>query len=75
MGGRLAFVPHDSDYFRARAIEERGRAAEANRAYLARIHRELAERLEQRADECEGAAEQFDMLAEQAAQIIRQRNR
>ena len=56
-------------------MEERGRAAEADRVYLARIHRELAEQLERRADECEGAAEQFDVLAERAAQIIRERNR
>ena len=66
-------MPHDADYYRARAIEERGRAATADRVYLARIHRELAEHLDRRADECEGLAEQFDELSEQAARVIKER--
>ena len=41
----LDVMPHDADYYRARAIEERGRAEAADRVYLARLHRELAERL------------------------------
>ena len=68
-------MPHDADYYRARAIEERGRAETADRIYLARIHRELAEQLDRRADECEGAAEQFDELAERASQLIKARER
>ena len=41
--------------------------------YLARIHRELAEQLDRRAEECAAAAEEFDELAERASQIIRKR--
>ena len=68
-------IPHDADYYRARAIEERGRAEAADRVYLARLHRELAEQLDRRAEECDAAAEQFDGLAERAAQLIKQRER
>jgi hypothetical protein len=64
-------MPHDSDYFRARAMEERERADKADRVYLAKLHKELAEQLDRRADECEAGAEQFDVLAERAAQAIR----
>ncbi len=64
-------MPHDADYYRARAIEERGRAEEADRVYLAIIHRELAKQLDRRAEECDGAAEQFDLLAERASQAIK----
>lgn len=71
----LSAMPHDADYYRARAIEERGRAEAADRVYLARIHRELAEQLDRRADECDGLAEQFDLLAEKASHIIRMRGR
>ena len=66
-------MPHDADYYRARAIEERGRAEAADRVYLARIHRELAEHLDRRADECDPHAEEFDELAERASQVIRKR--
>ena len=68
-------MPHDADYFRARAIEERGRAEQADRVYLAMIHQELAKQLDRRADECDGPAEQFDLLAERASQAIRKRKR
>ena len=64
-------MPHDCDYYRARAMEERERADNADRVYLAKLHRELAEQLDRRADECEAGAEQFDALAEKAAQAIR----
>jgi hypothetical protein len=69
----LLSMPHDADYYRARAIEERGRAKAADRVYLARLHRELAENLDRRADECEDAARQFDELAERAAEVIKER--
>ena len=68
-------MPHDADYFRARAIEERGRAETADRVYISAIHRELAQQLEQRAEQCAGAAEQFDALAERASQLIKERAR
>ena len=64
-------MPHDCDYYRARAMEERERADKADRVYLARLHKELAQQLDRRADECEAGAEQFDVLAEKAAQAIR----
>ena len=38
-------MTRDADYYRARAMEERGRAEAADRVYLARLHRELAEQL------------------------------
>lgn len=66
-------MPHDADYYRARAIEERGRAQRADRVYLARLHRELAEQLDRRADESQARAEEFDELAERASQVIRKR--
>ena len=74
-GARFALMPHDADYFRARAIEERGRAKEADRVYLAMIHKELAKQLDRRAEECDGAAEQFDELAERASHLIKHRKR
>jgi hypothetical protein len=64
-------MPHDSDYYRARAMEERERADNADRVYLAKLHRELAQQLDRRADECEAGAEQFDVLAERASQLLR----
>ena len=64
-------MPHNSDYYRARAMEERERADNADRVYLARLHKELAEQLDRRADECEAGAEQFDVLAEQASNLLR----
>jgi hypothetical protein len=68
-------MPHDADYYRARAMEERERAEHADRIYLATIHRELAAQLDRRADECDGVAEQFDGLTERASQAIRERER
>ena len=56
-------------------MEERERADNADRVYLARLHKELAEQLDRRADECEAGAEQFDVLAEQASQVIRKTER
>lgn len=44
--------PRDADYYRARAIEERGLAKDADRANVAAIHEELSR--------------QYDALAEQA---------
>ena len=68
-------MPHDSDYYRARAMEERERADNADRVYLSRLHKELAQQLDRRADECEAGAEQFDALAEQASHLIRKQAR
>jgi hypothetical protein len=64
-------MPPDSDYYRARAMEERERADNADRVYQAKLHRELAQQLDRRADECEAGAEQFDELAERASHLIR----
>lgn len=72
-GNRFALMPHDADYFRARAIEERGRAKEADRVYLAMIHKELAKQLDRRAEECDSEAEQFDGLAKRAFPLIKDR--
>ena len=66
-------MPHDADYYRARAIEERGRAEAADRVYLAKIHRELAKQLDRRADECDGPSERFDLLAKKASEAIKKR--
>lgn len=66
-------MPHDADYYRARAIEERGRAEAADRVYLAKIHQELAKQLDRRADECDGPSEHFDLLAEKASEAIKKR--
>ena len=52
-------------------MEERERADNADRVYLANLHRELARQLDRRADECEAGAEQFDELAERASNVIR----
>jgi hypothetical protein len=68
-------MPHDADYYRARAMEERARAQQADRLYRRTIHRQLAEQLDWRAAECDSAAELFDQLAEQASQVIKQRER
>lgn len=72
---RFAVMPHDADYYRARAMEERERAELADRVYLAEIHRELARQLDRRAEECDGPAEQLDVLAERASQVIKKRDR
>jgi hypothetical protein len=42
-----------ADYFRARAMEERFRAQDAGRVYLARLHRDLAAQLDRKARECD----------------------
>lgn len=68
-------MPHDADYYRARAIEERGRAERADRADVAVIHRELAQRFDGLAEQCDASAEQFDTLAEKASHLIRKRER
>jgi hypothetical protein len=64
-------MPQNADYFRARAIEERGRAREADRVYLARLHNELAEQLDRRAAECDSVTENLDALADRASNSIR----
>ena len=66
-------MPHDADYYRARAIEQRGRAEAAERADVGAIHRELAQQFERLAEQCDSLAEQFDELAERASHLIRQR--
>ena len=66
-------MPHDADYYRARAMEERERAEQADRVYLAAIHSELARQLDRRADECDGLAEDFDQLAERASNVVKKR--
>ena len=68
-------MPYDADYYRARAIEERGHAAAADVASVAAIHRELAERLDGLAAQCDGFAEEFDVLVEQASQSVKKRER
>jgi hypothetical protein len=65
---------YDSDYFRARAIEERGAAREADsagRADVAAIHRELADKLDGLAAQREPVDEQFETLAAQASRLIK----
>ena len=44
---------HDEDYYRARASEERGAAADATKADVAQIHEELARLYEALADQPE----------------------
>ena len=66
-------MPHDADYYRARAIEQRGRAADSDRTDVAAIHRQLAQQFERLANECDGLAEQFDELAERASHLIKER--
>ena len=68
-------MPHDADYYRARAMEERERADLADRDYLSKIHRELAEHLDRRADECDAEAQRFDDIAERASKVVKQRER
>jgi hypothetical protein len=69
----IVIVPHDADYYRARAMEERQRAQDADRVYLRTIHHELAAQLDRRADECADLAEEFDVLTERASKVIRER--
>ena len=68
-------MSHDADYYRARAMEERERAQNANRIYLRTIHRRLTEQLDRLADECQARAEEFDILVERASKAIRERER
>jgi hypothetical protein len=63
-------MPHyDSDYYRARAIEERGAANDATRDDVAAIHRELAQ-LEGLAEQHDALGDRFDELAAQASRLI-----
>ena len=48
----------DADYYRSRADDERERAQQSDRVYLARLHRELAEQLDRRAAECDAAVKE-----------------
>jgi hypothetical protein len=67
-------MPHyDADYYRARAIEQRGLAHDAKRADVAAIHRELAQKFDGFADQHESLGEQFDALAAQASRLISER--
>jgi hypothetical protein len=67
-------MPHyDSDYYRARAIEQRGAANDAERADVAAIHRELAQKFEGLADQHDSLGDQFDELAAQASRLIGER--
>jgi uncharacterized membrane protein len=66
---------HDADYYRARAIEQRGFATEAERADVAAIHRELAHKFDGLADQYDSLAEQFDELTAQASRLIAERRR
>ena len=68
-------MSQDADYYRARAMEERDRARDANRIYLRTIHRKLAEQLDRLADECQARADEFDALTERASKAIRDRER
>ena len=66
---------HDSDYYRARAIEHRGAASEADSPDVAAIHRELAQKFEGLAEQHDSLGEQFDALAAQASRLIGARPR
>ena len=66
---------YDSDYYRARAIEQRGAASEAGNPDVAAIHRELAQKFESLADQHDALGEQFDALAAQASRLIGERLR
>ncbi len=69
-------MPHyDSDYYRARAIEQRGLAQDAARADVAAIHRELAQKFDGFADDHDRLGEQFDALAAEASRLISERMR
>jgi hypothetical protein len=67
-------MPHyDSDYYRARAIEERGAANDATRDDVAAIHRELAQKLEGLAEQHDALGDRFEELAAQASRLISDR--
>ena len=61
---------HDSDYYRARAIEQRGAAHDADRPDVAAIHRELAQKFDQLAEQHDSLGEQYDELATQASRLV-----
>ncbi len=63
---------HDSDYYRARAIEQRGAASEAGKPEVASIHHELAAKFERLADQQDALGEEFDALAAEAFRLIGQ---
>ena len=66
---------HDADYYRARAIEQRGWANDAELPDVAAIHRELAQKFEGLADQYDSLGDQFDELTAQASRLIRERQR
>ena len=67
-------MPHyDADYYRARAIEQRGWAHGAQRDDVAAIHRELAQKFEGLADQQDSLGERFDELTAEASRLIRER--
>ena len=66
-GVRSVFMPHDADYYRARALEQRGLAVDADSADVAAILRELAQQYDGLAEQCDGLAAQFDLLTERAS--------
>ena len=65
---------HDSDYYRARAIEQRGAASEADKPEVAAIHQALAAKFETLADQHDALGEEFDALAAQAFRLIGERS-
>jgi rubrerythrin len=65
-------MPQNADYFRARAMEERAHARDADRVYLAKVHQELAKQLDRRAEECDAVTEDLNALAERASSSIKQ---
>ena len=66
---------YDSDYYRARAIEQRGAASAAGNPDVAAIHRELAQKFEALAEQHDSLGEQFDALAAQASRLVKERPR
>ena len=64
-------MPHyDSDYYRARAIEQRGAANDATTDDVAAIHRELAQKFEGLAEQHDALGNRFDEIAAQASRLI-----
>ena len=70
-GVRSAFMPDDADYYRARAIEQRGLAVDADIPHVAAIHRELARQYDRLAERCDGLADESDVLAERVSRLIK----
>ena len=73
--GYALMAHYDSDYYRARAIEQRGAASEAGSPDVAAIHRELAQRFEGLAEQHDSLVEEFDALAVQASRLVSERLR